>query len=271
MNVLIPFVLVLVAIFGISQYLAYSEMFQNIESDLKLELENAEELLYKKNADDIDMMDLLGDAVMRNESIKSAMRSQDREALLEHSSPLFEQMKAQYSISHLYFLDPERRVVLRVHNPDIHGDNIDRVSARRAAETGKPTSDLELGVLGDIALRLVLPWFDGDKLIGYVESAVYVPNLHRADQTKSGAGKMGTEHAPARHGSQLGSVPCAGVEHATGCGNASGAGQNPVDAYPCTPAQLPRNTGGKPALPRGFCPDHRCVRHRDWRPGGAAR
>ncbi len=93
----------------------------------------------------------------------------DREALLEMSRSLEQSLGQDYHITHFYFYTPDRISFLRVHQPQHHGDRVDRLSLQQAAETGEVASGLEIGPLGTITLRAVMPWYAGEQLIGYLE------------------------------------------------------------------------------------------------------
>jgi diguanylate cyclase (GGDEF)-like protein/PAS domain S-box-containing protein len=105
----------------------------------------------------------------RDEALQRAMRAGDRQALLQRSIPLLQSLRKEYGITHLYFMRPDRSVVLRAHQPERHGDVIDRYTAMQAEASGKLTSGLELGPVGTFTLRTVLPWREGGRLIGYIE------------------------------------------------------------------------------------------------------
>ncbi len=93
----------------------------------------------------------------------------DRAALYQWAKPRFENLRSGHDISHLYFIDTSRRCFLRVHQPELHGDVINRKTLWEAERTGKPFSGLELGPLGTLTLRTVMPWYSDGKLVGYLE------------------------------------------------------------------------------------------------------
>ncbi|HDZ21113.1 hypothetical protein LCGC14_0094430 [marine sediment metagenome] len=118
---------------------------------------------------DTRMMTDILDMVARDKGFRSAFLAGDRASLLEQASPMFESLRKQHRITHFYFLRPDRVCFLRVHQPDRHGDTIDRLTAIEAQETGRSSYGLELGSLGTIALRMVRPWYHDGTLIGYIE------------------------------------------------------------------------------------------------------
>ncbi|HEA26568.1 MAG TPA: hypothetical protein ENH92_05535, partial [Ectothiorhodospiraceae bacterium] len=101
--------------------------------------------------------------------IKEALKSKDRQKLLELSSALYKRLNHNRNITHLYFTDSDRINLLRVHNPSRYGDRIDRYTTLMAEKSGETSYGLELGVLGTFTLRVVMPWYENDTLIGFVE------------------------------------------------------------------------------------------------------
>jgi diguanylate cyclase (GGDEF)-like protein/PAS domain S-box-containing protein len=105
----------------------------------------------------------------RDDILRRAMRAGDKKALLQRAHPVMEGLRRDYGITHLYFLRPDRSVLLRVHQPERDGDVIDRFTAMQAETTGKQAAGIELGPIGTFTLRTVVPWRDGGRLIGYIE------------------------------------------------------------------------------------------------------
>jgi len=131
------------------------------------------------------VLDLLG----QEASLRDALAGKDREALLERSARLFDNMKRTYGISHLYFTGPDRVNILRVHQPERYGDVIDRVTTRTAERTGSTASGVELGPIGTFTLRVVSPWFDERtrRLLGYVEVGMETPEVMQRIRKALGA------------------------------------------------------------------------------------
>jgi diguanylate cyclase (GGDEF)-like protein len=103
-------------------------------------------------------------------SLQDAFIERDRERLNELSIPLFERLKSRHKITHFYFTDLERKVLLRVHHPTKYGDRVDRVTQLKAEKSGALSAGVELGRFGTMTLRVVMPWrSDSGELIGYME------------------------------------------------------------------------------------------------------
>lgn len=109
--------------------------------------------------------------------LQQLMRQQDRDGLLQTALPSFELLVEHLKISHYYFHNPDQTVFLRVHNPPRYGDRINRHTLQQAAATQQPTYGLELGPLGTLTLRTVLPWHQGNKLLGYLELGEEIEQL----------------------------------------------------------------------------------------------
>ena len=101
--------------------------------------------------------------------LRSALAAHDRNTLLDRAQPIFQRLKSDYNVTHFYFHDAQRVTILRVHQPGLFGDTIDRFTATGAEKSGAFTSGVELGPLGTFTLRAVLPVHAGGKLLGYLE------------------------------------------------------------------------------------------------------
>ncbi|MEQ9398970.1 MAG: PAS domain S-box protein [Longimicrobiales bacterium] len=114
------------------------------------------------------------EAVLRtlavNERLQGPFRARDRDALLAEATPLFEELRENHRITHLYFSDAERINVLRVHRPEQFGDTIPRGTTLEAQRTGRVARGVEVGRLrGLTTLRVVLPWEVDGQVLGYLE------------------------------------------------------------------------------------------------------
>ncbi|HCL65999.1 MAG TPA: hypothetical protein DIC56_14390 [Rhizobium sp.] len=119
------------------------------------------------------------DILVHDEDLQDGLARKDRETLLEHAAPMFDNMKRTYGISHFYFSGPDRVNLLRVHDPERYGDLINRVTTRLAERRGTTAYGVELGPLGTFTLRVVTPWYDlhTRRLLGYVELGMETPEV----------------------------------------------------------------------------------------------
>jgi len=122
-------------------------------------------------------------AITDSNDVRSAVERKCYKSLLANADPLFHDLNDRYFISSLTFLDPERRTLLRVHEPEAYGDTVSRLTAKRAESTGQLAHGWEFDWSGNLGLRAVLPWFHEGRLVGYVELAESIHHiLHHVDE-----------------------------------------------------------------------------------------
>lgn len=108
------------------------------------------------------------DSILQDPGFKKIFLSQNRDELNEYGQPLFQKLKDGYGITHFYFMLPDGTTFLRLHNSKIFGDLNNRITFNQAVESKDIGFGLELGKTA-FALRVVKPYFDNNKLIGYIE------------------------------------------------------------------------------------------------------
>lgn len=116
-------------------------------------------------------------AMMTNRAIEQAFRARDRAALARQGSALFASLRDNHRITHLYFTGPDLINLYRFHIPDEFGDEINRVTTIQAKQRQDAAYGLELGAMGTLTLRLVLPWQRDGHVIGYLEIGEEVEHL----------------------------------------------------------------------------------------------
>ena len=168
-RILVPFAVGLALLLGIFIWNTYRQGKRRNHEDLEKYLDTAQSLLASFLEKDAAMMDATLDVVMKDERLRAAFEREDVEALLSRVGPLFEELRDEHRVTHFYFTGPDRVNLLRVHQPDQGGDTIVRFTTLEAERTGKPARGIELGPLGTFTSRVVHPWHDGERLIGYVE------------------------------------------------------------------------------------------------------
>ena len=168
-RILIPLtlaIILLLSAFAVSNY-RYQQKY--IINDVSLKFKSLQDLWAVQLDSDAGMMGAALDVIIRDKELKAALKAKDRNALLERTQTLYDQLHSKHQITHFYFTGPDRVNILRVHQPDRYGDRIDRFTTLEAEKTGKPFYGIELGPLGTFTLRVVAPWYDGKQLLGYVE------------------------------------------------------------------------------------------------------
>lgn len=117
------------------------------------------------------------DTMALDPQLRDGMRRGDRAALLAKLSPFLAHLRRDTNITHLYVHDRLGVNLLRVHDPAMFGDQIERHTLGEAALTGRAATGLEVGTLGGFSLRAAMPVFDGDTLLGYLELGKEIDDL----------------------------------------------------------------------------------------------
>jgi signal transduction histidine kinase/DNA-binding response OmpR family regulator len=178
-NILGLFAAVLFVLLGTFTLSAYW-WEQHTFGDSLAKLQQSVEINYRSTVDrEADMLSATMVAVVHNDRIKHAFISQNRELLLKEALPMFDILKRNHNITHFYFIRPDRINLLRVHQPARHGDLINRSTLLTAQREHKLSYGIEVGPIGTLTLRVVVPWYDGDKLLGYVELGKEIENIVR--------------------------------------------------------------------------------------------
>ncbi len=168
-SLILPLTIFLGLVLGAFIVGAYVHDRHRIRDEVETNVAEIERIRKAHMDEDFRMMHAELEGIAEDDRLRSAMIARDREALLDLSAPLFARLRTGVEVTHLYFTDADRVNFLRVHKPDTYGDVIDRVTTLEAERTRKPTQGMELGPLGTLTIRVVHPWYEGDRLIGYLE------------------------------------------------------------------------------------------------------
>ncbi len=114
-------------------------------------------------------MSIAAQSIALDPRVREALKAKDAERLLSDWRNLFEKLSREQSLTHFLFYDANRVCLLRVHKPELHGDQINSFLIREAERTGKSAWGIEMGAVGTATLRIVQPVFSGRRLVGYVE------------------------------------------------------------------------------------------------------
>jgi signal transduction histidine kinase len=176
-RILLPFTLVLLFVIGAFVLATYVVGGREQDAELANRVRDMEKLFARQIENDASMMQAALIAISRNEAIRRSFMRRDRESLLQQTWPLFDTLRENNNVTHFYITEPDRVNFLRVHQPDQSGDTIDRATTRQAAAQRTVVRGVELGPLGTLTLRVVLPWYRGDQLIGYLELGEEIENI----------------------------------------------------------------------------------------------
>lgn len=137
----------------------------------------AGQLFAVKLGKDGNLMRAVGHAMMGNAAIEQAFRSGDRNELERHGRGLYEILKRDHRITHLYFDRPDRVNLYRFHSPADFGDQIARATMLQSHAQKSAVHGLELGPLGTLTLRTVMPWRLPERNLGFIEIGEEVEHL----------------------------------------------------------------------------------------------
>ena len=172
-----PLAIVLVFVLGAFVATAYYLELRVRDRAMSLRLAAVGKLVDQELRRDVNLMQMVLRTITSNVAIESAFAARDRAALMREAGSLFETLRADQRITHLYFNGPDLVNLLRLHSPGQFGDLINRGTATRARDQGIAVHGLELGPLGTLALRLVVPWHSHGRLLGYLEIGEEIEHL----------------------------------------------------------------------------------------------
>lgn len=169
LQILLPFTTFLCFVVGLFLITTYLAEKRTREAELMEHAQTVQRLFQHEVEEDSSMMHGTLDVIIQDNILKAALMAGDRIAVLQRMQPLFKNLQKDHRISHFYFIGADRKVIARVHQPDMYGDLIARATLLRAERTGKIAFGIELGLLGTLTLRAVIPWRDQGRIIGFVE------------------------------------------------------------------------------------------------------
>jgi signal transduction histidine kinase len=169
LSILVPFTALLIFVVGLFITSTYLSEKKRNENELLFHAQAVEELFRHEVESDTRTMQGSLNTIVPDIELQRAFKSKDRKEILRRATPLFENLKRDHNISHLYFHDVDRINLIRVHKPQIYGDKITRASMLQAERTNRFSSGVEMGIFGTLTLRAVQPWMSDGELIGYVE------------------------------------------------------------------------------------------------------
>ncbi len=168
----------LLFLIGSSLYGQYA-FFQEREVDLHRE---AVLKLYEQGvSEQKTSLGMLLEVLSGNPAISGALVRRDADALAVLYRNTFAILRARFGVTHLMFLDPQRRVIVRLDQPDAPtGEVVTRFTLLEAERTGKTIAGLDLSAEGELTMRVASPVFTGGKCIGYIESGMEISPLVNA-------------------------------------------------------------------------------------------
>jgi len=107
--------------------------------------------------------------IQNKDDITKLFLEQNKEKLNNSIKGMYSRLSKNVNLTHMYFINTDGRVLLRVHDYERDKDIIDRTTFKKAQERESLFYGLEFGVKKNYTLRVVKPWFVDGKIIGYIE------------------------------------------------------------------------------------------------------
>jgi methyl-accepting chemotaxis protein len=156
--------------------LAYRSQVGQLRESLKDLAKNESRLFHTILAGDAEGLTRAHIGLTRHGELLRYFGERKREELMAAARSIFFDMKSRNNITHMYFIDPDGTVFLRVHKPEQYGDRLQRATFLKARETGKVASGIEMGK-NFFSLRTVHPIpFQGTG-IAYLEVAEEIDHV----------------------------------------------------------------------------------------------
>lgn len=108
--------------------------------------------------------------------LKSLFKSHDRDGLYDASIGIFTKLTSELGITHLYFINKDGTVFLRVHSKTSFGDVINMDTFKQTVKTDLNSTGVELGENG-FAMRTFMPYRDNGETIGYLEIGIDLDHI----------------------------------------------------------------------------------------------
>lgn len=155
--------------FLLTFYFVLNYVYENNLNGMILEnIKRAEDEFRDHIREDSTMLSSTLEVFLNDKQFQDVYLTGNRDKLYSYGQPLFNKLRDKYEITHFYFHHPNGRNFVRLHNREVYGDEINRITFKNARSSGQFASGIELGQTA-FALRVVAPYYEDGKLIGYVE------------------------------------------------------------------------------------------------------
>jgi HAMP domain-containing protein len=158
-----------VGVAGILALMHYS--FERNSQALATEsVTGAQKLFTILEAREVSKMTAVSEMLATNPQIRDAFASRNRDRLLELTMPLYPELKNEGITNWLFHTaEPNKIVLLRLHNPSKFGDTLNRYIDQKVVSTHALVTGNELAKAG-FAVRILTPFYDSKgSVTGYVE------------------------------------------------------------------------------------------------------
>ena len=176
-RILIPLGFVFLLSLGACVITLYHFQQRHIDDYAWLRLNHVRDMFQEELEEEAKLMNSQIHFLKQNKDLHNAWLAKDRDALLGHTVPIFNEIHTKYGVTHFYFHGLDRICFLRVHKPEKHGDYIERFTLNGAVREDKPVHGMEMGPYGTFTLRTVHPWRINGELAGYLELGIEIGHI----------------------------------------------------------------------------------------------
>lgn len=140
---------------------------QNVDLVARQSLDSARKSYRNMEQNDYRGLVVASTGFLQDAHMRDLYAKRDRAGLIKYLKPITDDLKANYDVSLFSFVDPDKKMFLRMLQPKKFGDAIKMQVLENAIKTKGIATGSELGKAG-YALRCTRPCFDNSgKLIGY--------------------------------------------------------------------------------------------------------
>jgi hypothetical protein len=121
--------------------LSTSIFARNLDDAAAATLQGASAAFDAQEQGEIEKLAATLDALLVNAELRAAFQARDVERLLALAAPTMATLAERDRITHWYFIEPDGKVFLRAHKPQLRGDDLNRrATFRQAVESAAPPS-----------------------------------------------------------------------------------------------------------------------------------
>lgn len=127
--IILAFFVFLLLIFGTT--VNYLLQRQSIQHNTTNYITNYEDYFKKTLIYEVNIIHDNLDFLREKQEIINSFLSKDKKSLYENLKPIFDKLNKEIDITHLYFIDKESKVFLRVHDYEKDNDLVDRYTLKK--------------------------------------------------------------------------------------------------------------------------------------------
>jgi signal transduction histidine kinase len=184
--ILVPLICAILVLLFTFTFAIYHLQKQHITGAVRMQFDSTRAFFEERLSEDARLLSIIAEFLKNDPNLQNVWLARDRDRLLRYTSGLFEKLRADYRVTHFYFIDPDQTCFLRVHNPSRYGDKLNRFTLHAAGRDRKPAWGIELGPYGTFTLRVIHPWLINGSPAGFIELGEEIE--HITPELKEGLG-----------------------------------------------------------------------------------